>query len=78
MDTYLIPFIVGLLSSVSMTACWRAIARDQMWPAILYEGAAIMVGIVAWQLWAATGFDWSILASEGVGTLFGTWLVMRR
>ena len=77
MDMYVIPFVVGLIGSLLMTKCWAAIAERARWRATFYEAGALAVAIVAWQLWAATDNDWRVLASESLGTVWGTWLAMR-
>lgn len=75
--TLLLPFALGLVASVLATLLVRAIAAGMVLASMGLELVAGLLGIWAWQLWAARRHDRRVLVAELVGSVLGTGLALR-
>ena len=72
-----LAFLAGLTGSVLATLLVRAVFLKLILAAMALEFAAGLLGIWAWQLWAARRHDRRILVAELAGSVLGTGLALR-
>lgn len=75
---YALVFVLGFLGASAWTGYIQAVTRGRAAVAAAMDGVVVGLSLVTTQLWALMGDDAAVLACFLLGSMAGTYLVVKR